>query len=168
MAVLVTFATIAGALTSLIALWLQVRGRRVIRKAPPLQQPVRSGRDGSDREMLRIYTSGHTWPDGGHRDGAHVYQVAYAHSFPSPSQPGGQPRVKLELPTVILGMMPLSDALRYTVEFSGHLLELEREGAFGEAKRHRQQLALGGITLAVGIQLRRILGISRTAPSTRK
>jgi hypothetical protein len=169
MSLVVGLATVCSAVAALLMLWLQVRGRRVARRrAPYLAGQLRAGKEGSDREALRLGITGNYQPAFGvmHREGD---QEPWLSAQPSlrPARRRKGKSVKLEVPAIVLGMFPVDDALRYTVEFSGHLLELEQDNAASDAKRHRRQIVLGAISLALSIWMRQMLGPSR-APGGRK
>jgi hypothetical protein len=72
-----------------------------------------------------------------------------------------QRRAPTDVPSWALRLMGSDDAQRYTWEWGAHLHQLVEEGELRQARHDRRRLALGAVTLAIALRVRKVLRKAR-------
>lgn len=169
-------ATVVGAFTSVLALWIGVRGRRIqtqnsqryylsygCRELADLNvEPKEMKLNDLRPENVIIIDESHTLVDFGSTD-----------TMDRPSERPPLQRMRMlvtaqgtharraDIPTWALGLLAPEDAQRYAWEWGAHLHQLIEEGQTRQARIDRRRLALAAVTLAVALRVRRVLTRAR-------
>lgn len=172
-------ATVVGAFTSVLALWIGVRGRRIQTQnyrlsqryyvsyscrewADPHVEPKGMKLNDLRPEGVIILDESHKLVDFGSTDTMNRPSDRPPLQRMSMLVTAQRTRARrADIPAWALGLMAAKDAQRYAWEWGAHLHQLIEEGQTRQARTDRRRLALTAVTLAVALRVRRVLTRAR-------
>jgi hypothetical protein len=171
-------ATVVGAFTSVLALWIGVRGRQIQIQNSRLSQRYYLSYGYQELEDLHVEPKGMKLND--LRPNVIIidesHRVVDFGSTDTMNRPSDRPSLRrmrrlvtaqrthatrANIPIWALGLLAPEDAQRYAWEWGAHLHQLIEEGELRQARIDRRRLALAAVTLAVALRVRRVLKRAR-------
>jgi hypothetical protein len=168
----VGIATVIGAAASVLAIWLTVRAKRPPRShtSSTLEYYIRYTKDAElDPPLHRdiapeniVLVEAKTILDPPLRPKLirrNPYLLFLKYTLQT-SHPGSR-TPRSDVPRWALGLLASEDAERYRIEWGAHLHQLVEDGELRQARRDRRRLAIGAVTLAVALRVRKVLRKAR-------